>query len=537
MGTVNADLVITDSLNIIGLGANNLTIDGLSGGNGIFKIRDENINFTLEGITLANGTEQRFFLSDSGGAGAIDFAGANLTLKDAVITGSNGVFTGAISNLGNASIVGSTITDSSSIAPDGSFATGVVNNAGTLQISNSTISENRTPGILNQGALKIFNSTVSNNNQDVVVPGNSGSNLGSEIITTDGNTTSITSSIVAGNSQENDVDIDDLSGEFISGGNNLIADGSGGFINGENGDLVGTADNPLDPLLAELQDNGSNTSTKALLANSPAIDAGSNPNNLATDQRGEGFDRTVGAGTDIGAFELQDSNIQTPDIKVPDVLIPDIKIPDIQIPNIEIPNLKGTDGNDTLKGSDGHDVISGGAGDDSLSGGAGDDLLDGNDGHNNISGDNGHDTLFGGEGNDTFSGGEGGDLIVGAAGHDSLSGNSDRDVINGEEGDDFIDGGEGDDLLTGGAGADTLIGGTGHDVFVLEASDVRDTIVDFELAGDRLQLAESLTLGQLSIVDNESNTGSLILDTNSHDAVVASVENVHAADLEIHIIC
>jgi len=39
------------------------------------------------------------------------------------------------------------------------------------------------------------------------------------------------------------------------------------------------------------------------LAGSPAIDAGSNPLSLTTDQRGAGFPRTIGAGTDIGAYE------------------------------------------------------------------------------------------------------------------------------------------------------------------------------------------------------------------------------------------
>ena len=32
---------------------------------------------------------------------------------------------------------------------------------------------------------------------------------------------------------------------------------------------------------------------------------GSNFSNSSTDRRGEGFDRTIGDGTDIGAFELQ----------------------------------------------------------------------------------------------------------------------------------------------------------------------------------------------------------------------------------------
>ena len=285
-GTVNQDLTITDSVNIIGLGAENLTIDGLSGGNGIFKVSGENTNFNLEGLTIANGTTQRFFRSDSGGAGTIDFDGANLTLKDSVVTGSGGVFTGAISNSGNASITGTTITDSSSTPFDGSFESGVIGNRGTLEIFNSTISKNSTPGILNGGTLEISNSTVSNNNQDSI-SNNSGSNLGSEITnisTADGSgTAKITSSIISGDSQQDSNDFDDLSGEFTSGGNNLISDGSGGFVNGENRDLAGTADDPIDPLLGELQNNGGSTPTQALQEGSPAIDTGSNPNDLVTD--------------------------------------------------------------------------------------------------------------------------------------------------------------------------------------------------------------------------------------------------------------
>ena len=140
-------------------------------------------------------------MNDSGGAGTIDFDGANLTLKDSLIVGGSGVFTGAIFNSGNANIIRSTITDSSSTPSDGSFASGVISNGGTLEISNSTISNNSSPGIFNRGTLEISNSTISSNNQDSI-SNNSGSNLGSEIITTDGSTANITSSIISGNSQQ-----------------------------------------------------------------------------------------------------------------------------------------------------------------------------------------------------------------------------------------------------------------------------------------------------------------------------------------------
>jgi streptogramin lyase len=59
----------------------------------------------------------------------------------------------------------------------------------------------------------------------------------------------------------------------------------------------------VDPMLAPLAFNGGTTQTHALLAGSKAIDAGSNPLALTTDQRGAGFPRVVGAAADMGAYE------------------------------------------------------------------------------------------------------------------------------------------------------------------------------------------------------------------------------------------
>ena len=79
-----------------------------------------------------------------------------------------------------------------------------------------------------------------------------------------------------------------MSGAFTSQGHNLIGDGTGGtgFTNGVNGDIVGTSVNPIDPKLGPLKNNGGRTKTHALLAGSPAIDAGDNAGVPATDQRG-----------------------------------------------------------------------------------------------------------------------------------------------------------------------------------------------------------------------------------------------------------
>jgi hypothetical protein len=109
------------------------------------------------------------------------------------------------------------------------------------------------------------------------------------------------STIVAGNVAATSPD---FAGPLAQASHNLIGDGTGttGITNGTNGNLVGTAANPIDPLLNLLADNGGPTLTHALSQISPAINAGSNPDNLATDQRG--FPRVSDGAADIGAFEL-----------------------------------------------------------------------------------------------------------------------------------------------------------------------------------------------------------------------------------------
>jgi hypothetical protein len=69
------------------------------------------------------------------------------------------------------------------------------------------------------------------------------------------------------------------------------------------GNLIGTAAAPIDPKLGPLQDNGGLAETMARLPGSPALNTGSNPDGLATDQRGFG-PRNAGGGVDIGAFQL-----------------------------------------------------------------------------------------------------------------------------------------------------------------------------------------------------------------------------------------
>jgi parallel beta-helix repeat protein/predicted outer membrane repeat protein len=119
--------------------------------------------------------------------------------------------------------------------------------------------------------------------------------------------------IVANSTAGGDCSGDDT---IISAGYNLDSDGTCGFT-GE-GDLSNT-----DPLLGPLQDNGGPTFTHALLAGSPAIDAG-NPagctdpwgNPLTADQRGEMRPADGDCDgiliCDIGAYEALCCNVYLP---------------------------------------------------------------------------------------------------------------------------------------------------------------------------------------------------------------------------------
>jgi uncharacterized delta-60 repeat protein len=79
---------------------------------------------------------------------------------------------------------------------------------------------------------------------------------------------------------------------------NLSVSGTGNLV------PVGATPGP-DPVLGPLAFNGGTTRTHALLAGSPAIDTGSNPLGLTTDQRSAtNSPRLVGAAVDMGAYEV-----------------------------------------------------------------------------------------------------------------------------------------------------------------------------------------------------------------------------------------
>ena len=484
----SGELDITDSVQITGLGADNLTISG-NNSNRVFTINDgtdDLIQVEIIDLTITEGFSS--FRGTGSGGGIRNFE--NLTVRDSIIVDNFAQEGGAgISNQGIIDLLNSAVINNSIGGGIIALGGGGIYNDGTANIVNSTIASNEGDdiggGIANRGNLEIFNSTITGNAID-----SNGSGAGiysydrSEVAIT-----TITSSIVAGNSNNDDLGsgASSQSNSFNSGGNNLIGNGDGaaGFSNGVNGDIVGSSGNAIDPLLGTLQNNGGEIPTIALLTGSPAIDAGSNPLGLNTDQRGAGFHRTTDgdgdgvAVTDIGAYEADPVN-PSGDGE----------------PLIE----EGT-GNDTIDRSEANDIF-GSVEDDALFGGQD------------------SDRLFGNGGNDILSGGDGEDKLYGKSGNDALFGNRGRD---------FLVGGGGNDFLDGGNDKDTLIGGMGEDSFVIQNRLGRDIIVDYMDGTDILVLADGLSFGQLNIVE-ENNTTEIRLAEDDRLLAKLSLVSVEAID-------
>jgi Ca2+-binding RTX toxin-like protein len=94
-----------------------------------------------------------------------------------------------------------------------------------------------------------------------------------------------------------------------------------------------------------------------------------------------------------------------------------------------------------------------------------------------------------------FNGTSGNDTLTGTSFNDSIFGSDGDDLLTGGSGSDTLNGGLGSDILDGGNGSDLLTGGTGRDKFVITSSAGGDTITDFELANDWIDLSGGLTFG------------------------------------------
>jgi hypothetical protein len=333
----------------------NSTSGPRSNGGGIYNLGTLTVsNNTLSGNSASSSYPSGYDGGPGGGGGI--FNGGTLTVNNSTLSGNSANLGGGIFNDGYYSR-SATLTVSNSILSGNSaygyvgFAAGGggIYNSGTLTVSNSSLSGNfayrdgdysfsEGGGIYNEGRLTVSNSTLSGNSAysdgdhsfsygggidsdagfspvtltNVTLTANRVSGLGSHggglYVGTNGSPV-LHNTLIAGNfNGATGTTGDDVYGRLDpSGDYNLIGDGTGmsGLTNGVNGNQIGSASDPIDPLLGPLQDNGGPTLTHALLPGSPAIDAGNNAYATEWDQRGPGFRRIVNGTIDIGAFEVQ----------------------------------------------------------------------------------------------------------------------------------------------------------------------------------------------------------------------------------------
>jgi CSLREA domain-containing protein len=342
----NEDLAATGDLDI----RSGITIRSEEGarktiinGNGIDRVFHMPVNpstpFTLSifGVKITGG------VANAGGGIFHDAQGATLFLSQSTVSGNKSDSGGGIlAQRGPLNVTRSTISGNRASGQGGGIHLGGTPNAGPYTLTNTTVSGNQSSlggGITTYDPVTITDSTIAFNTAQEAgglhVGGGSGPYT-------------LKNTIVSNNRSNLPNDKNCGSGDIVvSQGYNL-----------ENGTSCGL-DQPTDinagPRLGDLANNGGPTNTRALLAGSPAIDAGES--SAPTDQRG--VHRPQGAADDIGAYEKKAINF-------------------VQCPTGgSSTQCVGTDAPDELIGrDDDFDHIQGGEGDDTYNGKGSCDSLD-----------------------------------------------------------------------------------------------------------------------------------------------------------------
>ena len=251
----------------------------------------------LDTITVTNNTESSSggAAFDLGGGGIYNGDGATLNLTNSTVSNNStlGQPGGGIYGFFNSTINVTNSTVSGNVAGDvaGGFRT-----LGNATIVNSTISGNTSTAwhgggmFITDGTVTVLNSTIVGNN----APGGTAGGFFVGTFGPSAATLELQNSIVADNA-----DFSCLQGFFGAGtvtltslGNNVFTDSTCAPV-GSDQVVVSTG-------VDGLADNGGPTLTHALLAGSPAINAGNTAVCPATDQRGVARD----AACDVGAFEF-----------------------------------------------------------------------------------------------------------------------------------------------------------------------------------------------------------------------------------------
>jgi CSLREA domain-containing protein/uncharacterized repeat protein (TIGR01451 family) len=294
LNTATNDSSVRQSITDSTLTSNNAS--GTTGG----AIDLEAGSLTVSGSTFTGNTASSSFLATGFGDGGAIFAAPNqgdtLTLTNNSFVANSAFFFGGALFYGDGDLTASGNAFTGNTAEDGGAILAEASGppSATASLFNNTFDGNSASDVggalANEGnaaAWSFYNNTLAHNQASVrgggiYAPGD----VGPGSFNTNNN--------VADNVGGDCV----AAGEAITAaedpGNNLDSDGS---CFGQNtGDLTNT-----NPDLGPLADNGGPTETDALLAGSPAINAGNDAHCPASDQRGVA--RPQGAHCDIGAFE------------------------------------------------------------------------------------------------------------------------------------------------------------------------------------------------------------------------------------------
>ena len=265
----SGDLDVTDDLIISGAGARTTLIDGAVSDR-VFEVLGSTV--TISGITIQNGS------ANDGGGIRLD-GSSSLTLRDSAVSGNQSTDTGGgIFASGELTLERVTLEGNSSDVGGGIY----LNNGVIASLSNATLSGNTAASnggaIFTRTTVDITNSTIADNNATAGAGGIHKASSGNA---------RLKNTILAYNTGGNS------NGALISLGNNIDSLNTAGLIGP--GDQIMT-----DPLIGGLQYNSGPTKTNALLAGSPAINAGTATGAPTVDQRGFARDLTP----DIGAYEF-----------------------------------------------------------------------------------------------------------------------------------------------------------------------------------------------------------------------------------------
>jgi hypothetical protein len=298
------EMLITDAVTINGPGALLAAVSGNSASR-IFETNVASGTVTISGLTLTTGKDT----SGLGGGAVKVGAGNTVQVNNCAISSNTsnaggGVFVGSGGSL---NILGCTFSGDIASTGNGGgvYFAGTVA-AGGLTIRNSTLTGNSAAAGAGGGiaAASLTGTLVV---QNCTITGNSAGTGGAIARIGATGSIAIDSSILFSDSAGTGPEISTSGTATVN--TSLVQSTSG--VSTFTGDSFTNANIGIDPLLGVLQNNGGSTSTRLPNSGSPAIDHGSNPASLTTDQRGSGFPRALGAAVDIGSVEIPGALIVT----------------------------------------------------------------------------------------------------------------------------------------------------------------------------------------------------------------------------------